>query len=357
MNSDPDHANNRGLMFIGDPHLEARVPGFRKDDFPAVALAKFRWCLRHAKANNLQPFLLGDLFQLPQDNPNWLVSAIIEAISETIDEPLPAIYGNHDVRENSLKTNDSVHILVAAGQLKLLSETDPWTGTIDGGRVVVGGTAWGQKLPKSFDRSSTPTDLVCWITHHDILIPGYEEGGRIRPKDLPGIDLVVNGHIHRRLETVSKTSTHWMTPGNITRRSRGDASRLRTPAVLCVTPGTQTECPPAQPSGDDNLTGDKNETRDEFVFETDDSHRWIAHWLTIPHEPFDDVFHPEVEQDSEDAETQSGFVANLKELTARRTETGAGLKQFLEQNVSQFDPMVAHQIMNLANEAIGSDLD
>jgi len=88
-----------GLLFIGDPHLEARVPGFRCDNYPEVILKKFRWCLNYAKANRLQPFLLGDLFQLPQDNPNWLLSEIIDCI----DEPLPAIYGNHDVRENFLK--------------------------------------------------------------------------------------------------------------------------------------------------------------------------------------------------------------------------------------------------------------
>ena len=95
-------------MFIGDPHLESRVPGFRKDDYPATALAKFRWCLQFARDNKLQPFLLGDLFQLPQDNPNWLIGEVIAAIRETIDAPLPAIYGNHDVRQNSLKSNDSI---------------------------------------------------------------------------------------------------------------------------------------------------------------------------------------------------------------------------------------------------------
>ena len=29
-----------GLLFIGDPHLASRVPGFRKDDYPRTILAK-----------------------------------------------------------------------------------------------------------------------------------------------------------------------------------------------------------------------------------------------------------------------------------------------------------------------------
>ena len=50
----------RGLMFIGDPHLESRVPGFRCDDYPQVALKKMAWCLKFARQENLQPVLLGD---------------------------------------------------------------------------------------------------------------------------------------------------------------------------------------------------------------------------------------------------------------------------------------------------------
>jgi len=160
----------QGLLFIGDPHLEARIPGFRKDDYPQVALQKFRWCLQFARQHQLQPILLGDLFQLPQDNPNWLVSSIIESI----DEPLPAIYGNHDVRENSLKPNDSIHILFAGGHLQRLSEDTPWIGTVGGTRVVVGGTVWGERLPKQFDPKDPDHALTVWVTHHDIFIPGYE---------------------------------------------------------------------------------------------------------------------------------------------------------------------------------------
>ncbi len=335
MSDDAPAAEVQGLMFIGDPHLESRVPGFRKDDFPQVALEKLRWCLQFAVEQGYQPFLLGDLFQLPQDNPNWLISAVIQVITETLGAPLPAIYGNHDVRENSLKPNDSIHILFTGGQLRHVSASNPWMGKIADREVRVAGTVWGEKLPRESPFDSGLCSLTVWMTHHDIFIPGYEEGGRIRPKELPGIDLVVNGHIHRRLQTVCKESTYWMTPGNITRRTRGDASRAHRPSVLIVAPlNAEDQLPP----------------EDVFNFTSRSGHAWRASWLEVPHASFDDVFHPQVVGDDVEEEIGSGFIADLRELTSRRTDTGAGLAEFLDVHLPQLPIDVADEIRRLAVE-------
>lgn len=326
----------RGLLFIGDPHLEARIPGFRKDDYPRVALEKFRWCLEHARRQELQPILLGDLFQLPQDNPNWLIAEIIDAI----DQPLPAIYGNHDVRENALKPNDSINILFSGGHLRRLSAADPLRVSIADYQVLIGGSAWGEQLPREFACEAPSPDLTVWVTHHDILIPGYEESGRIRPKELPGIDLVINGHIHRRLDPLSKGATHWITTGNITRRARSDASRDHIPAIACLMPGGDlTQLATAIHSYSfDSLRGDP----------------WTIHWQPVPHQPFDDVFHEEVASDGTDIPQGSGFVADLRALTARRTDSGAGLTEYLKQHLDQFEPSVAKEIMRLHDQVADS---
>ena len=42
-----------GLLVIGDPHVEGRQPGFRKDDFPNVILKKIAWCLEYAESYQL----------------------------------------------------------------------------------------------------------------------------------------------------------------------------------------------------------------------------------------------------------------------------------------------------------------
>ncbi len=337
MRSSANQQNDvEGLLFIGDPHLEARVPGFRKDDYPQVALQKFRWSLEYAQNNNLQPILLGDLFQLPQDNPNWLISAIIEVISDSIGQPLPAIYGNHDIRENSLKPNDSIHILFSAGHLRQLSADAPWRGSVAGRSTLIGGTDWGARLPKQFVAEADPAELTIWITHHDIFIPGYEEAGRIRPTGLPGIDLIVNGHVHRRLAPVDKGGTLWITAGNITRRARSDASREHQPAVLCLFP--------AETDGQHPLTADS------FAFQSTRGDWWELRWQTVPHQSFDEVFYPEVQADLAQPEQGSGFVADLRELTARRTDSGAGLSEFLKQHLGHFETAVVNEILRLANE-------
>ena len=52
----------QGLLLIGDPHLEGRIPGFRKDDYPNVILQKLTWALDYAAEQHLLPAILGDLF-------------------------------------------------------------------------------------------------------------------------------------------------------------------------------------------------------------------------------------------------------------------------------------------------------
>lgn len=350
MTPDSNPVDVQGLMFIGDPHLEARIPGFRKDDYPQVALKKFRWCLQYARENRLQPFLLGDLFQLPQDNPNWLLSAIIDSI----DEPLPAIYGNHDVRENSLKENDSIQILFAGEHLRHVSADSPWIGKVGGRSTLVGGTNWGERLSKTTVADAVRDaeyDLTVWITHHDLLIPGYEEAGRIRPAEWPGIDLIVNGHVHRRLGPVSKGGTHWVTAGNITRRARSDASRDHVPAVPCLFPANGNS---VNGNESESSLESKNERRDVFDFESQHRQPWQIRWLPVPYESFDDVFHPQVESDDVDEEGNSGFIADLRQLTARRTDTGAGLTEYLSQHLGEFTPDVATEILRLAAEVTSS---
>lgn len=307
------HERYQGVMLIGDPHVEGRKPGFRKDDYPRIVLEKLRWSLQTAREQQLLPVILGDLFHVPRDNQNWVLHELL-ALFET---PVYGIYGNHDCRENQLNEHDTLSLLIQSGRYRLLSEATPWRGTMGERQVIVGGTSWGQKLPKAIesDNSADPP-LVVWVTHHDLVVPGYEEQGHFRPYELPGVELVVNGHIHRRLEDVQKGETTWITPGNIVRRSRSDASRAHVPSVLKLTATS---------------TG------------------WQRTVIEIPHAPFEEVFHEEVGDATEEG-IPSAFISGLAELQSRKTETGAGLKVFLEKNLTQFEPNVAEEVRKLAVE-------
>ena len=71
--------------------------------------------------------------------------------------------------------------------------------------------------------------------------------------------------------------------------------------------------------------------------------------VVVPHRPFHEVFHESVvDVDSEPA--GSDFVSGLKELQSRRTQSGAGLREFLDQNLDQFEPAVAREINSLAKQ-------
>ena len=307
-----------GLLMIGDPHLESRVPGFRKDDYPRVVLNKVVWCLNYARENQLLPVFLGDVFHLPRDNANWLLGELMVHFHPAV----LGIYGNHDVRQNELAEDDSLDVLVKAGRYILL-DGNPWRVSVNGQLVVVGGTSWGRRLPESFDRNTDAgrPALVFWVSHHDVRVPGYEDQGRFDPRPISGIDVVVNGHIHRRLSDCPTGSTLWVTPGNIARRSRSDATEQHVPAALRI---------------------------------DIDVDSWAAHHVEVPHQPFDEVFYASLLPDpatSDDMNApSSAFVNGLAEMLARKTDTAAGLMAFLELNLGQFDKAVAEEIRKLAEE-------
>jgi hypothetical protein len=303
----------KGLLFIGDPHLASQVPGFRKDDFPRVALEKLRFCLDHARENNLLPAILGDLFHWPRDNANWLVGEVIALLR--VQEVL-AIHGNHDCREDSLLDHDSFSILDKAMALRRVDEAHPWMGAMNGRKVIIGGSCWGQPIPSGWDKD--PGAFVAWLTHHDLKVPGYDQG-YFAPRPLPGIQLMVNGHIHRTLDDVICDGTTWVTPGNIVRVSRSDASRLHVPSVLRVDIHTE---------------------------------GWEMTRVHVPHSPFENVFHDEILDAPESSEGRSTFIDGLAELEALRTVEGAGFKVFLEKNLSQFEPDVQDEIQTLWNEVM-----
>lgn len=301
-----------GILCVGDPHLATRPPGFRKDDYAKAILAKLKFCVNHARENRLLLVLLGDLFHHPRDISNWM---LVELISLFGDEPAYTVAGNHDCHENALTDDDTLSVLAAAGAVRLLDRS-PWRGEMNGCKVVVGGTSWGQSLPKQFARDGA--GRVFWITHHDVRFPGYEETGRFGCYEIDGVDVVINGHIHRTLEDVTVGRTTWMNPGNICRVSRSEITRAHKPAVLRL-----------------NVSSDGYSTER----------------VEVPHQPFDEVFHPAIENESVPAGA-SGFIQNLAALLAQRTASGAGLEQFLDRNLGQFDPRVASEIRLLTQEVL-----
>lgn len=344
-------APRAGLLFIGDPHLAHRPPGHRTDGYPDDIAAKLAWCLETARRERLLPVLLGDLFHWPRDNSNALLVRLLDLLLGSGAAPIPAIAGNHDMRFGSLDDDDSLSVLVRAGAIDPLDRRPaalPRRERLGGRDVVLGGTPWGAPLPTAAasrgpregapvdaksaaaDEAAPPVDadddadapLVVWITHHDLIFPGTEDVGRARPPELPGVDLAVNGHIHRPAsEPVRAGRTTWFNPGSISRLTRSPATRARRPGVLRVL--------------------------------VDGAGRWEATRLEVPHRPFEEVFHePDLVDEPETPTEESAFVRGLEQLVARRTTTGQGLRDFLAANLSAFPEEISRDVRELADLAL-----
>ncbi len=334
-----------GLLFIGDPHVEGRTPGFRRDNYPETVLAKLKWCIEYCEQQHLQPILLGDVFDKPRDNPNWLISRLLDIFKGRC---IPTIFGNHDCANPHLDENDSLVLLSKAGAIRLLDEKNLCSFACEGRSVLVGGSPYRYPIPNVFSLrpdnvqliienpkgsmglSTLPSlnavcnpGLVVWLTHHDLTFPNPNEAVVTHLNELVGIDYVINGHIHKRASAnVVRGQTTWVNPGNIVRRSRSDSIRGHEPAVLRM-----------------DIASDG---------------QWL-HYIKVPHEEAERVFYDLDSIATDDTETsQSSFVTGLATLQSRKTQSGAGLMQFLNENVKQFDSEVAGEILRLA-EMVLSD--
>src|SRR5690606_24402449 len=138
------------------------------------------------------------------------------------------ITGNHDTTEKTLIDDDSLSVIAAAGAIRLLDCVGPWRGTINGRKVMIGGTCWSDRLPDNCEEADS---LVIWLAHHNIRFGGVEEQW-LRPRELPGIDILMNGHLHRPFADIVRGCTTWMNPGNISRVQRADAVREARPSAL-----------------------------------------------------------------------------------------------------------------------------
>jgi DNA repair exonuclease SbcCD nuclease subunit len=257
------------------------------------------------------------------------------------DRHIPIIFGNHDCANPHLDENDSLTLLAKAGAVELLDEFHLWACHIENRTVVIGGSPYRYRIPQEWTLADKPVSLrflgknedttethswinairkpglMIWLTHHDLSFPNPYEAVVTQMNELPGIDYLINGHIHRRASAdVVRGQTTWVNPGNIARRSRSDSIRGHVPSVLRM-----------------DIANDG---------------QWM-HYIPVPHEKADEVFYELALPETETADAdQSNFVTGLALLQSRKTDSGAGLMPFLIENVSQFEPDVAAEILKLA---------
>lgn len=292
--------NADGLLLIPDPHVAATPPMQRLDSYMDDVLAKLAACLAHAAENNLLPVVLGDLFHWPRENPNTLMVALIELFRP--HHPY-VLVGNHDKYQARFTADTSLAVLKAAGVVAVLEAPGLFLRLVTPtGTAVIGASPDGTPLPASVDKAAGEESV--WLTHHGIGFPDYQEK-RVKIREIPGLDWVINGHMHRPQPTIIAGMTHWANPGNITRLKFSRRSKERIPSAAIWRPGA-----------------------------TD-----LVAW-PIPHRPFAEVF-PDQEFPPEETgtpEVESRFLEGLARLAWRRTREGAGLREFLSVNLNPENP-------------------
>jgi len=280
--------------------VAATPPMQRLDSYMDDVLAKLAACLGHAAENNLLPVVLGDLFHWPRENPNTLIVALIELFRP--HHPY-VLVGNHDKYQARFTADTSLAVLQAAGVVEVLADPGLFLRlATPTGTAVIGASPDGTPLPASVEKATGEESV--WLTHHGVGFPDYQEK-RVKIREIPGLDWVLNGHMHRPQPTVVAGATRWANPGNITRLKFSRRSKERIPAAAVWRPGA-----------------------------TD-----LVVW-PIPHRPFAEVF-PDQEFPPEEngaPEVASRFLEGLARLAWRRTREGAGLREFLSANLNPENP-------------------
>lgn len=290
-----------GLFLVGDPHVAANPPGQRLESYCRDILDKISACLQKAAELDMVPVILGDLFHWPRENPNGLLVDLIDLFRE--HRPF-VLVGNHDKYQARFTSDVSLAVLDVAGAVRLMDEPGPQfvLETATGG-TLVGATPDGHPVPRSFE-GGEDFDNVVWLTHHNIAFPDFEKP-HYSIRDIPGIDWVINGHIHRPKDSIKKGGTIWANPGNITRLAFTRLALERKPQAAIWKPGL------------------------------DDLEKW-----DVPHRDFYEVF-PDQEflpEEEQGEVSESRFLRGLERLAWKRTREGAGLKQFLDENLSPDEP-------------------
>ncbi len=316
-----------GLLMLADPHFAATPPGQRREGYLDQVLEKVRTAMEQAVERDLVVVFLGDLFHWPRDNPNNLLVALIElfgSFGRRHRKPW-ALVGNHDKYQANYTSDVSLAVLEAAGVVEVISKAgEQFLLQAPGKRLLLGASPDFTPVPSRHEKAGE--DVTLWITHHNVGFPDVENK-RVRVRELPGVDWVVNGHIHRPQPVQVRGCTRWVNAGGLVRMQFSRYNLERRPSAVVWTP----EC----------------EEKGELE-------RW-----EVPIRPFWEVF-PDQELPQEEVKPeidQSLFVAGLERLAWRRTQEGLGLRQFLDKNLQDPDSPEQQLVWRLYEEVVGGEQD
>ena len=213
-----------GFLFVGDPHLWSKGPGKRldRDIFTSIVLNKLEQAVDIALKNNLYLIILGDLFHVHTENDIDMLTKLVRILKK-LKDPCVTVEGNHEKSQTKLSDDVATSLLRDAGVLYTLEKSQIWAKFTfkDNSECYLGSTPYGDKLPTEVNLPTSEKNKdtpIIWLSHHDLDF-GDTYPGVIPVKEIKGVNMLVNGHIHKTKKplTIGKMKAH--NPGNITRLS------------------------------------------------------------------------------------------------------------------------------------------
>ena len=221
-----------GLLFVGDPHLWSLKPERRLDsNFAETVLNKIENAVKIANEKNLYLIFLGDLFHKKEECNITMLTKLSRILRKLKHSPA-TVEGNHEKSQTKLSDDVALSLLRENHTIYTMEENSLWAKFYfnDGTECYVGGTPYGEKIPKEVLLPNKEKDNIpiIWLTHHNLDF-GESYPGVIKVEEIKGVSMLVNGHIHKTKKpmTLGKMKAH--NPGNITRLSKDCVDHI--PAV------------------------------------------------------------------------------------------------------------------------------
>ena len=205
------------IQIIGDPHLNSQKIGYRKSTYPIEVLTKLEFCAVQSHEYNSYSICLGDLFHRFGENNIAYLSKIIKILKK-FKHTLIVLEGNHDREHFALQEGDTLELLEAAGVIISRGDGFKEIKQVQGKNVQITYVSNGMEIPDSIQRDAS-AEFSMMITHHDLAI-GSAYPGALPLKEITGVDLVINGHMHNTFPKKRVGNTVFQNPGNIEPISR-----------------------------------------------------------------------------------------------------------------------------------------
>ena len=217
-----------GFVIVNDPHNASKAPRSRLDvDYGGTILGKLEQIRDRANAEKLVPLFTGDFFQKPIEPSEAIKSRLNDLLYSFWSQQGIIIPGNHDMRGDILSETDSLWNIKTGRSIRVFPHAGFFdTFLINGKKVSVGGSPFGQAIPDDVERDGDVDEYI-WLTHHNLPFKNNYKTSeqKLAFKEIVGVDKVFNGHIHTASPSVTSGMTTYFNIGSMTRTSVSDAER------------------------------------------------------------------------------------------------------------------------------------